>query len=115
MNRVLRAVDAVNRRHPWSHNDHYRRWVLRQIPAGTQRALDVGCGTGTLLRALANLLVGPLRSRGAGAARVAMSAPTAPATESLAEIRAAVGAALPGAAVRRRLFWRYTLTWTAPR
>ena len=89
--------------------------VLRQIPAGTQRALDVGCGTGTLLRALANLLVGLLRSRGAGAARVAMSAPTAPATESLAEIRAAVGAALPGAAVRRRLFWRYTLTWTAPR
>jgi hypothetical protein len=63
----------------------------------------------------ANLLLGLLRSRGADAARVAMSAPTAPATTSLAQIRAAAGVLLPGAAVRRRLFWRYTLTWTAPR
>jgi hypothetical protein len=43
-----------------------------------------------------------------------MSAPVAPAVESLPEIRAAVRALLPGAQVRRRLFWRYTLAWTAP-
>jgi len=34
-----------------------------------------------------------------------MSAPTAPARETLREIRAAA----PAAVVRRRLFWRYTL------
>jgi SAM-dependent methyltransferase len=201
--RLLRGIDAVNRRYPWSHNDHYRRWVLRQVPAGATRALDVGCGTGTLLRALArqvpvveavdpdprvaalagarvaglldlpvrpaydlvtavavlhhlplepaltrlralvrpggrlvvvgcyrtatradraadllaipaNLIVGLLRSRHADAARIAMSAPTAPAVESLPEIRAAARSLLPGARVRRRLFWRYTFVWVAP-
>jgi hypothetical protein len=50
----------------------------------------------------ANLLTGLVKSRGADAA---MSAPTAPAPDTLAEIRAAA----PTAAVHRRLFWRYTL------
>jgi SAM-dependent methyltransferase len=50
---LLRGIDAVNRAHPWSHNDHYIPWVLRQVPPGAERALDVGCGTGNLLRALA--------------------------------------------------------------
>ncbi|ANZ35078.1 hypothetical protein BBK82_02330 [Lentzea guizhouensis] len=36
---------------------------------------------------------------------------TAPA---LAEIRAAASEITPGARVRRRLFWRYTLVWDAP-
>jgi SAM-dependent methyltransferase len=202
---LVRRIDAVNRAHPWSHNDHYRRWVLRQVPPGARRALDVGCGTGGLVRALAavvpdvtgidpdervvalagpggrvgdllsvppepaydlvtavavvhhlppaaalahlrallrpggrlvvvgcyrastrsdhlvgllavpaNLLVGLVRTRHAPAARVAMSAPTAPARESLPELRAIAARLLPGARVRRRLFWRYTLTWTAP-
>jgi len=35
--------------------------------------------------------------------------------ETLADIRAAASRILPGARVRRRLYWRYTLTWTAPR
>jgi SAM-dependent methyltransferase len=198
---LLRRIDAVNAAHPWSHNDHYLRWVLRQVPPGACRALDVGCGTGTLLRALArvvprvdgidrdprvaalagarvsglldlppvaaydvvtavavvhhlplvpalerlrtlvrpggrlvivgcyrattpadhavgllaipaNLLVGLLRST--GTAPAGMSAPVAPATESLPEIRAAARSLLPGARIRRRLFWRYTLVWTAP-
>jgi SAM-dependent methyltransferase len=194
-------IDAVNAAHPWSHNDHYRPWVLRQVPPGARRALDVGCGTGALLRALgdvvpvaegidrdervaalagarvaglldlppapaydlvtavavlhhlplvpalerlralvrpggrlvvvgcyrastpadhavgllavpANLLVGLLRSP--GPAPAGMSAPVAPATGTLPEIRAASQALLPGARIRRRLFWRYTLVWTAP-
>jgi SAM-dependent methyltransferase len=202
--RVVRTLDAVNRRHPWSHNDHYRRWVLRQVPPGARTALDVGCGTGTLARALAgvvpavtaldrdpavaalaggrvgdlrdlpaepaydlvtavavvhhlplrptlahlralvrpggrlvvvgcyrsataadravdlvavpaNVLVGLARRRHAAAARVAMSAPTAPATETLATIRRVAAVELPGAVVRRRLFWRYTLVWPGRR
>jgi SAM-dependent methyltransferase len=198
---LLRGIDAVNRAHPWSHNDHYARWILRQLPPGARTALDVGCGTGNLLRALdtripqvdgldrdpamaaaagarvadlldlpaepaydvvtsvavlhhlplrpaltrlrelvrpggrllvvgcyrqatvadragdllavpANLLLGLVKSAGADVARRAMSAPAAPPAETLAEIRAAAAEVLPGAAVRRRLFWRYTLRWT---
>lgn len=202
---LVRRIDAVNRAHPWSHNDHYRSWVLRQVPPGARRALDVGCGTGGLVRALAavvpdvtgidpdgrtvalagpgcrvgdllsvpaepaydlvtavavvhhrpaaaalthlrallrpggrlvvvgcyrastradhlvglvavpaNLAVGLARTRHAAAARVAMSAPTAAPRETLPELRALAAALLPGARIRRRLFWRYTLTWTAP-
>ena len=50
---LLDWIDAVNAAHPWSHNDHYLPWVLRQLPAHARDALDVGCGTGTLLAALA--------------------------------------------------------------
>jgi len=195
-------IDAVNAAHPWSHNDHYLPWVLRQVPPGARRALDVGCGTGMLLRALgdivpladgidrdervaalagarvaslcdlppvpaydlvtavavvhhlplvpalerlralvrpggrlvvvgcyrastaadhavgllavpANLLVGLLHSP--GPAPDGMSAPVAPATNTLPQIRTAARSLLPGAQIHRRLFWRYTLTWTAPR
>jgi hypothetical protein len=54
--------------------------------------------------------MGLLARRRAACARVAMSAPTAPARETLREIRAAA----PAATVRRRLFWRYTLIEDAP-
>jgi SAM-dependent methyltransferase len=36
----------------WNHNIHYHRLLLAAIPSGAQRALDVGCGEGTLARAL---------------------------------------------------------------
>lgn len=54
--RVVRALDAVHRRYPWSHNDHHLPWVLRRLPPGATRALDVGCGTGNLARALARVV-----------------------------------------------------------
>jgi SAM-dependent methyltransferase len=37
----------------WSHNSWYHPLLLRSVPAGAQRVLDVGCGAGTLARKLA--------------------------------------------------------------
>jgi SAM-dependent methyltransferase len=37
----------------WNHNAQYHDLLLRMVPEGCQRALDVGCGDGTFLRELA--------------------------------------------------------------
>jgi SAM-dependent methyltransferase len=37
----------------WDHNAHYHAWLMRRLPAGCERALDVGCGPGALARRLA--------------------------------------------------------------
>ncbi len=37
----------------FSHNDHYHRLLLRQLPPTAGRGLDVGCGTGLFARRLA--------------------------------------------------------------
>ena len=39
---------------------------------------------------------------------------TAPARESLREIRAVAARVLPGCRLRRRMYWRYRLTWDRP-
>jgi len=39
---------------PWSHNLQYHPLVLRSIPHGCSRALDVGCGRGLLAHQLAD-------------------------------------------------------------
>jgi 2-polyprenyl-3-methyl-5-hydroxy-6-metoxy-1,4-benzoquinol methylase len=44
---------ATHDQEVWSHNAYYHRWLLQQMPAHSQRALDVGCGAGRLTRALA--------------------------------------------------------------
>jgi len=204
------TIDRINAAHPWSHNDVYHRWILRQLPNHVSASLDVGCGTGNLVRVLAgrseratgidtdpgvvdlarsrsasvptatfevcdlldlpggrvfdvvtavavvhhvplhaalaqlrslvtpggvvvivgcyraatrtdrwvdlvavpaNLIMGLLRSARSPDARVAMSAPTVAPTTTLAEIRTAAAQVLPGARVRRRLFWRYSLVY----
>ncbi|MEV0735188.1 class I SAM-dependent methyltransferase [Streptomyces sp. NPDC050549] len=51
--RLLQALHAFNSAHPWSHNAHYHPWLLRQLPRRFGRALDVGCGSGDLVRLLA--------------------------------------------------------------
>jgi len=45
---------AFNSRHPWSHNEHFHGWLLRHLPERRGRALDVGCGRGELVAALAS-------------------------------------------------------------
>lgn len=51
--RALRALDRFHAAHPWDHNAPYHRWILRQLPARMDSALDVGSGSGDLARLLA--------------------------------------------------------------
>lgn len=212
---LLSRLDRFNRRHPWSHNDHYGRWVAGRVAAsGAREVLDIGCGTGnlaarlrdrgltvtalepdtataeiaarrfagdpavrvfragfaerepnrrwdaitlvavlhhlplvstlrelretlapggrlvvvgcfradgfvdgfaTLPAVVANPVLGRIRHPAPAAAPPPhMSAPVADPRETLAEIRAAVAAELPGARIRRLLFWRYGLVYDAP-
>jgi SAM-dependent methyltransferase len=48
-----RWLGRVNARHPWNHNEHFHSWILRNLPARRQAAVDVGCGTGVLAGKLA--------------------------------------------------------------
>lgn len=58
--RLLAALTRFNAAHPWSHNDAFRGFVLRQARAVRRRggtvAADVGCGTGELTARLARVL-----------------------------------------------------------
>lgn len=40
---------------PWDHNAYYRRLLLRAVPRGARRVLEVGCGAGQLAGQLAAL------------------------------------------------------------
>ncbi|MFD4593670.1 class I SAM-dependent methyltransferase [Streptomyces rubiginosohelvolus] len=209
--RVLQAIDRFHSAHPWDHNAHYHRWIMRQVPRRFDRALDIGSGSGDLARLLAtratavqgldadraivakareltdpavpvtftagdaltetppgpydvitcvaalhhvpfaealthfrrhlapggtlvvvgvaraespgdhllgaaaiplNIVMAWIKNKGRRARRPdSMTAPTRPATMSFAEIVRDARRVLPGARLRRRLFWRYTLVW----
>lgn len=49
-----RWLARVNARHPWNHNEHFHGWILRNLPARRQAAVDVGCGAGVLAGKLAS-------------------------------------------------------------
>ncbi|MFJ9470735.1 class I SAM-dependent methyltransferase [Streptomyces caniferus] len=212
--RVLRALERFNATYPWDHNAHYHRWILRQLPRRFPRALDIGSGSGDLVRLLAgraaavsgidadpvitdrarqltpaalpvtftvadaaadvpdgsydvitcvatlhhlpfaraltrlrsrlapggtlvivglaradtpvdhllglvaipaNAATGWLKNKGRPSPRpVSMTAPTRSADMTFAEIVREAEEILPGARLRRRLFWRYTLVWRRP-
>ncbi|MER5616344.1 class I SAM-dependent methyltransferase [Streptomyces sp. NPDC002215] len=209
--RVVRALEQFHATHPWDHNAHYHRWILRRLPRRFDSALDVGSGSGDLARLLAsragavhgidvdpailarareltaptapvtfsvgdaltevppgpydvitcvatihhmpfsdalthfrqhlapggtlvvvglsrrqsrsdhlidavaipsNVAMAWIKNKGRKATRPAsMTAPTRPATMTFADIVRDARQALPGARLRRRLFWRYTLVW----
>lgn len=50
---LLAGMARLNARHPWSHNDHFHSWILANLPESCRTALDVGCGRGELVAALA--------------------------------------------------------------
>lgn len=209
--RLLRALDRFHATHPWDHNAHYHRWILRRLPSRFAGALDVGSGSGDLARLLAtqaevvhgidadpaiverarertgtgapvtffvgnalkdvpagpydvitcvatihhmpltdaltrfrehlapggtlivvglyrtrsrsdhlidavaipsNIAMAWIKNKGRRAPRpAAMTAPTRPATTAFPDIVRDARLVLPGARLRRRLFWRYTLVW----
>ncbi|AFY59612.1 bifunctional 2-polyprenyl-6-hydroxyphenol methylase/3-demethylubiquinol 3-O-methyltransferase UbiG [Synechococcus sp. PCC 6312] len=44
---------ALHDQEGWDHNNHYHRFLLKQLPSQRQVALDIGCGTGEFSRLLA--------------------------------------------------------------
>ena len=44
---------ALHDQERWNHNNHYHRFLLKQLPAQCRTALDIGCGTGEFSRLLA--------------------------------------------------------------
>ncbi|WP_433891508.1 class I SAM-dependent methyltransferase [Streptomyces sp. CA-111067] len=68
----------------------------------------------SLLSVLLNPVMGLIRHPARAAAPpLHMTAPTADPQETLSDIRTAAGRELPGARIRRRLFWRYSLVYDA--
>lgn len=43
---------ALHDQQGWDHNNHYHRFLLKQLPSQNQTALDIGCGTGEFSRLL---------------------------------------------------------------
>ncbi|MEV0913203.1 class I SAM-dependent methyltransferase [Streptomyces sp. NPDC049967] len=87
-------------------------------PGGTLVVVGVARAQSTgdrLLGAAAvplNVAMAWIKNRGRRSARPAsMTAPTRPAVMSFADIAREAGQLLPGARLRRRVFWRYTLVW----
>lgn len=93
---------------------------LSRLLAPGGRLVIIGCfrdstridlATG-LIASVANMVMGTIKHpRVAEELPIEMTAPVAPANETLAEIRSAAAEYLPGARIRRRLFWRYSLVY----
>ena len=94
------------------------RFRRELAPGGT--LVVVGCARDEDVRGVCSLLLNPLfgwvKNRGRAAAErpVTMTAPTRRPEMTYSEIAGQARRLLPGARLRRRLFWRYTLVWQAP-
>lgn len=98
------------------------RFRRQLAPGGTLVVVGCARASGPADHALAlaavppNALLGWAKNRGRPAPHrpAAMTARTREPAESFAEISRTARRLLPGARLRRRLFWRYTLVWRAP-
>ncbi|MFF7748522.1 class I SAM-dependent methyltransferase [Streptomyces sp. NPDC007971] len=85
------------------------------VVVGCARAESPGDHALGLLALPLNAAMGWLRNRGrTRPAPLSMTAPTRDPEMTFAEVSQQAGRLLPGARLRRRLFWRYTLVWRAP-
>ncbi|MEU2131329.1 class I SAM-dependent methyltransferase [Streptomyces sp. NPDC018352] len=87
--RVVRALEQFHATHPWDHNAHYHRWILRRLPRRFGSALDVGSGSGDLARLLASR-AGAVHGIDVDPTILArareLTAPTAPVTFSVGDV-----------------------------
>ncbi|MFD3356367.1 class I SAM-dependent methyltransferase [Streptomyces fradiae] len=111
---------AVLHHLPFAHAlDHFRRHLA---PGGTLVVVGLWRARGPVDHLLGaasvplNVVVGRFGNRGRAPSGppVSMTAPVRPATMDFGEIVREVRRVLPGARLRRRLFWRYTLVWHRP-
>lgn len=78
LRRCVDTLERFNARHPWSHNDHFHPWILRNLPADRGLAVDVGCGQGLLLSRLSPQFDRVLGTDADAAMRADASRTTAP-------------------------------------
>ncbi|MDF2806921.1 MAG: hypothetical protein K0S43_1867 [Cellulosimicrobium sp.] len=85
---------------------------LARVASARDLAVDVASA---VLNPLVGLVKHPRRARPGDAGPDAPGMPVRDPRHSVDEVARTARALLPGARVRRRLFFRYTLEWTAPR
>ncbi|ROQ63671.1 methyltransferase family protein [Streptomyces sp. 840.1] len=112
---VITCVAAIHHLPFTEALEEFRRHLA---PGGTLVVVGLAAArsTGDRLLGVAavalNVVMAWIKNRGRRAARPeSMTAPTRPATMSFACIVGEAGRVLPGARLRRRVFWRYTLVW----
>lgn len=97
---------------------HFRRQLApggTLVVVGLARAHSRGDHLIGVAALVGNVVMAWLKNRGRKVARpAAMTAPTRPATLTFHDIVDEARRTLPGARLRRRLFWRYTLVWHNP-
>ena len=111
-------MGQVGRAPRWNHNIHYHRVILDAAPPNCGRALDVGCGEGTLTRDLcrvADHVTGiDLHAPSIARARGQGEAPIEYVLGDFLEVFDVARRVLPGVRTRRLLLWRHALVWTRP-